>query len=424
MRILFFNTYENGGGAAVAANRLMKALQKRELQVKTIVAKKNSYDKSVLSASETKIGEIAMFIRFSWERLIIFLSNRLNYKLLFKVSIANTGINVNKYAVANEVDVFHLHWINQGFLSLSGIKCLLRSGKPIVWTIHDMWPLTGICHHAWECKRFTEKCGNCPYLSSGNQRDLSYKIWEKKKFIAQSNIHIVTVSNWLAEKVRKSSITNKLSVTIIPNTIDSSIFYPKEKKAVRNALSLPLNKRIMLMGAANLNDPIKGFDNLKKSLSFLVQNYEHKQEDLLLILFGDIKNKHSFFADLLIPYLYLGSLNDINKISDLYSAADVTVVPSYYESFGQTIIESMACGCPAVSFDNGGQADIIDHKTNGYLAHSDDIEDFAEGINWAFANSNDELLLSCINKIQNNYTESIVSEKYIELYKNLLTKNK
>ena len=90
--------------------------------------------------------------------------------------------------------------------------------------------------------------------------------------------------------------------------------------------------------------------------------------DILLILFGSIKNSESFFQELSVPYISLGLLTDNNQISDLYSAANVTVVPSLYETFGQTLIEAMACGCPTVSFNNSGQTDIIDHQVNGFLA--------------------------------------------------------
>ena len=107
----------------------------------------------------------------------------------------------------------------------------------------------------------------------------------------------------------------------------------------------------------------------------------------------------------------------------MYSAADVTVVPSFYETFGQTIIEAMACGCPAVSFNNSGQIDIIDHKLNGYLANYKDVNDLANGIRWVLEHE-DRLALSdaCVKKVQENYAEEVVANRYIKLYRQILSK--
>lgn len=420
MKLLFLNTSERNGGAAVAANRLMHALQNANVEVKMLVRDKTTNDPSVVSLNDSFVKRKINFIRFVWERLVIFICNHFNRKDLFKVSIANTGTDISKHPLVQEADIIHLHWINQGFLSLEDIRKLTELGKPIVWTMHDMWPCTGICHHAWGCDRFMLSCGQCKFLNSKSDIDLSYRILKEKGFIAKSDIHIVAVSSWLKNLAKKSSLTKNLNTLVIPNVIDTAIFYPTNKKDARLSLSIPTNKRVILMGAARIDDPIKGLDLLQKALDLFTNGY---REDILLILFGGMKGNISSLSSFPVEVLYLGSISDMSKIAQLYTAADVTVCPSFYETFGQTITEAMACGCPVVSFDNSGQTDIIDHKVNGYLAKYKDIEDLALGIQWVLDNVDKQSLSNlCVKKVQENYTEKVVAEKYLSLYNSLLEK--
>jgi glycosyltransferase involved in cell wall biosynthesis len=283
--------------------------------------------------------------------------------------------------------------------------------------MHDMWPCTGICHHAWGCEGFMKVCGNCSFLTSRKEHDLSYRTLKKKLFLSTSKIQIVTVSSWLKDLATKSVITGNLNISVIPNVIDTSIFYPLDKKVIRSKYSFPCEKKIILMGAAKINDQIKGFEYLQQALLLL----RKKRDDLFLVLFGDVKNNLSFFSGIPIEYRFMGVLSNPSMIAQLYASADVTVVPSLYETFGQTLIEAMACGCPVVSFDNSGQTDIIDHKVNGYLAKYKDVEDLASGIKWILENKDTvNLSKACLTKVQKNYTESIVAKKYIDLYKQLL----
>ena len=99
-----------------------------------------------------------MVWKFVWERIVIWSANRFNKKNIFAVDIANTGTDITSLPEFQQADVIHLHWINQGMLSLRNIEKILASGKPVVWTMHDMWPCTGICHHARECTRYQQEC--------------------------------------------------------------------------------------------------------------------------------------------------------------------------------------------------------------------------------------------------------------------------
>lgn len=412
MKVLLLNTSELTGGAAVAANRLLHALQKAGVDASMLVRDKRTDDPTVFSINTSFWRQKLNFLRFVWERLVIFLHNKLDRKDLFRVSLADTGTDLSRHALVQEADVIHLHWINHGFLSLDDIRALTRLGKPVVWTLHDMWPCTAICHYSCGCERYTEACGACPFLHSDRLKDLSYRVFRKKRFLASSPIHLVTVSSWLKEIAGRSALTGDLPVTVIPNVLDTGVFHPADREEAREELALPLDKKIILMGAARLDDPIKGFEYLQQALDLL-----KGRTDILLLLFGGIKEGEGFLAKLPVAWRWMGLLTDPNRIARLYAAADVTVVPSHYETFGQTLIESMACGCPVVSFDNSGQTDIIDHKVNGYLARYPDPADLARGIEWVWANTADlHLAEAGIRKVLAEYTEAVVARKYVNLY--------
>jgi glycosyltransferase involved in cell wall biosynthesis len=269
MRILLLNTSEQTGGAAVAANRLLSALRKEGVEAFMMVRDKKTSNPYVIAINTSRVKRAVNYLRFLWERLVIFLCNKCSRKTLFQVSIANTGVDICKHPLVREADVVHLHWINQGFLSLKGIHKLLRSGKRVVWTMHDMWPSTGICHHAWGCEGFVGECGNCPFLMSTDSHDLSYRIVQEKRFLSESSVQMVTVSSWLKDLASKSVVTGKLNLSVIPNVIDTSVFRPANRQLMRNKYSFPQTKKIVLMGAAKLNDPIKGFEYLRLALGLL-----------------------------------------------------------------------------------------------------------------------------------------------------------
>ncbi|MDR3137289.1 MAG: glycosyltransferase [Tannerellaceae bacterium] len=406
MKVVILSTYAHEGGAAIAAERLQAGLRKIGVDAAMLTA---------AGLNSSRLKRLRHFLRFVTERLVIFIACRFRRPNLFKVSIANTGTDLSRHPLVQQADIIHLHWINQGFLALSDIRKLLQLGKPLIWTMHDMWPFTGICHHAWKCERYKDSCGYCPFLESGKKKDLSYRTMQKKLQIKQENIRFVAVSKWLKAIAMQSQMGGgKIQeIAVIPNTLDTEMFRPMPKKMVRQKLSLSLKKKIILMGAAKLNDPIKGFKYLKEALYIL----KKKEEELLLILLGEIKKDDGFLSSVPIECKYVGKLSRSCEMAEWYAAADVTVVSSLYETFGQTLIEAMACGCPTVSFDNSGQTDIIDHKQTGYLAHYEDAEDLAEGILWVLNHNHDgRLSVACRHKVETSYADSVVAQEYLKLY--------
>lgn len=414
MRVLIVNTSERTGGAAIAASRLADALIRHGVKAKMLVAYKQSDALYVVRAGSTTGNRL----RKAWERVVIWVNNLLSRRHLFAVSIANTGIDITKTPEFQEADVIHLQWVNQGMLSLRGIRRILQSGKPVVWTMHDMWPLTAICHHAHECERFATCCEQCPFLRIPWSHDLAHRVFRhKQRVLNGQQVQFVAVSEWLAGKARQSALIGRQPITVIPNSLMLSKFKLLNRLDARRSLGLT-HSRVVAFGAARIDDPIKGFGYLLEALRLVVENGKVPQGDLHLVLFGDLRNRN-LLSQVPTAYTYLGYVGSEDELSEVYSAADVVVSSSLYETFGQTLIEAMACGCVPVSFEGSGQADIIRHQQNGYLARRLDSVSLAEGIEWAMTSGIDRKQLR--KEVVSRYSDEVVAARYAKMYESLKT---
>lgn len=417
MRVLILNTSERTGGAAVAANRLMESLNAAGVKARMLVLHKTSQSDRVIAIGKPWQKKLT----FIWERLVIWINNRFSRKNLFTVSIANAGFNVTTHPAFQEADIIHLHWINQGMLSLHNLQEIIASGKPIVWTMHDMWECTAICHHAYTCDLFKSECRNCRFLRFPDNRDLANRVFKKKqRLFLNAGLNIVTVSTWLAAQVRQSTLLKEKTISVIPNTLSLSEFKMRDKQQCREELSLP-DKHLILFGAARIDDPIKGVDKLFQALQLLITEHQFAPEELHLVLFGKIKYPEQILPKIPVSYSDFGCITDTSLLSKLYSAADITLSASLYETFGQTLIEAQACGCIPVSFGNSGQADIIRHKENGYLADYLSIESLAEGIRWGITQGPTQLSKASMrDSVLKKYSGEVVADQYIHLYQSLI----
>ncbi|MDD7632469.1 MAG: glycosyltransferase family 4 protein [Parabacteroides sp.] len=412
MKVVILNTSEHTGGAAVAANRLLKALRKQSVEAHMLVRDKSSQDPDVATVNRTWLQQKANLLRFLWERLVIFLCNHFSRTTLFQVSIANTGTDLSQHPLVQAADVIHLHWINQGFLSLHDLQKLVSLGKPIVWTMHDMWPCTGICHHARECERFRQQCGQCFYLTS-HQKDLSTRVFRSKNRIYQNApLTFVGCSQWLTNRAKQSRLFIGKQILSIPNPIDLQRFKPMERKAMREQWKLPLDKKLILFGALNVTNERKGLSYLIKALHIL------SSDQIALVVFGQVKSQVAERIPVAIHSL--GYVSDEEKVATIYNAVDLFVTSSLEENLPNTIMESMACGTPCVGFNTGGIPEMIDHLSNGYVARYQDSADLARGIEWVLNHPEPaKLRETCIQKVKEHYSEEVIAGKYLSLYEQI-----
>ncbi|MEX1152338.1 glycosyltransferase family 4 protein, partial [Parvibaculum sp.] len=373
MRVLHLSTFDSDGGAARGSLWLHQALRAQGVDSLMMVGRKTDDDASILP------------LPHATDRLAARLRGRLDALPLRRYDKTGDAFWTLGWVPARiehiveeiDPDVVHLHWIGAGFLPIDALK---RIGRPLVWTLRDMWPLTGGCHYTAGCERYRESCGACPQLRSSREADISRRIWERKKrHWADLDLHLVPISGWLADCVQASPLLRHHPREIIPNGLDAGRFHPSEKRIARRAWDLPDDRRIVLYGAINATrDRRKGFPELLAALGRLSET--ENARDTLLVVFGDLEPDD--MPDLGIETRYVGYVGDDARLALLYSCADVAVMPSLQEAFGKTLIEAMACATPVVAFASGGPLDIVDHRRTGYLAKPFCPDDLAAGIAW------------------------------------------
>ncbi|HCN84909.1 MAG TPA: glycosyl transferase family 1 [Sphingobacteriaceae bacterium] len=419
MKVTLINTSDSGGGAALACRRLMKALTLKDIDVDMLVQKKTSYETHIHVNQEHLLGKLKVQYDFLSERLPFIAFHEKDRSVRFAFSPANSGTDITAHHTISNADLLHLHWTNSGFLSIDNLKQVLNLKKPVIWTLHDMWTFTGGCHYTGSCEHFIHQCGNCPFLKDPGENDISHKGWLKKKSLYDQagNIVFVTCSKWLADVAKKSSLLSGFRIETIPNPIDTTIFSPKDKADIRAKWNINPAAKIILFGAANIMDRRKGIRYLVDALTRFKGAYQD-DKDVEIVIFG--KNK-SFNAEKLPFRVHnLSVISSQSDMAEIYSMADVFVLPSLEDNLPNTIMESMACGTPVVAFNTGGIPDMIDHQQNGYLAKYQDANDLALGMQWVFDNHDRGISANARRKVAENFSNDIVADKYIALYQSIL----
>ena len=215
VNLLMLNTFDSHGGAAMATYRLHRGLRSIGVDSRVLVQAKKTDDRSVIGPS-TKPEKIVAAVRPYLDGA----ATRL-YRNRQKVFFSPAWLPETLAARVAKIDpnIIHLFWINYGFLRIETLK---KFKRPIVWTLHDMWPFTGGCHYDDECGKFRQSCGNCPALNSEQESDLSRRVWRRKQASWDGvPIVVVATSCWLADMARASSLFRDQRIEVIPNGLDT-----------------------------------------------------------------------------------------------------------------------------------------------------------------------------------------------------------
>lgn len=413
MKIVHLSYSDKLGGAAIAAYRLNEAMRMEGVDSSMLVLNKISTDISVCKIGNSSKVMIAQ-IKSAIEQWYL----KCHYIPFATFSTGVFGFQLYKYAQLRNADIIYLHWINASMLSIRDIKDILSLGKPVYWFLHDMWPMTGGCHHSFDCEKYAMQCSCCPNLNSNRVCDLSSMIFRHKikNFLSYSNLNVVCPSKWLGECAKKSLLFKDKKIFVIPNLLDTSIFKKTNSTELRGFMNLPLNKKLILFAAdSGVNNPYKGWSYLVDSLSQIKMN----DRNIEVVVVGS-KLKLNLEGEIPFPVHYVERLWDQISLSLLYNVVDVFVTPSLAEAFGQTALEALACGTPVVGFNIGGIPDIIIHLKNGYLADYKDSVDFAHGIEWALVNNVKEKLTNeHFLYINSTFSYSVVVNKHLEMWRML-----
>jgi len=422
LKILLISSYDVHGGAASACLRLAESLcDKSDMDVKLLVSKKKSSFPFIEPLGKSFLYHIRRFIFFILDPLLFTITAR-KTAMRFSFSSGRYGGSIINHPWVREADVIHLHWINHSFISVETIRQLQELGKPVVWTLHDMWAFTGICHYSGACEKYVTACGDCHFLKHNHPEDLSASVW-KQKHQAYQNLHFIATSHWLGRKGEQSSLLKKFPLTIIPSSVDTCIFKPLlSKNAAKKQMNLNPDKIHILFGAEFIYQERKGLAYLVKALNLLRLRHPEIFNKTELVLFGKKFNPAMLEG---LPYIYLGELIHPEQTARTFNACDVFIIPSLEDNLPNVVLESLACGVPVVGFNTGGIPEMVDHLSNGYLAEYKSHEDLLNGIVWVLSERDRYRLLShnARKGILENFSYESVSKKHLEYYNELIRRH-
>lgn len=409
MRVLHVSYYLEQGGAARACQRLMTELSQAGIQ--NIVVYGSDEPPSVVFESHKRGGSLIDNISYKLDRCLLrAYPKRKNGP--FSINLFQSSLRaewINRLCV----DVVHIHWIGRGFLSFDELN---RIEPPIVWTVHDDWPITAGCHVAGECIDFLNQCGSCRFLGTHSKAQLSSMLFKRKSnlYDLNHNITFVALSSWMEGRLRKSPMTREKPVVSIPNPFDVDGF-TKHLEASDSIDFMTPEFKYILFGAVNATtDENKGFHVLIEALLEVKVNFK-------LIVFGASRPELNSSLD--ERCLFLGTINDDSYLAALYKSVDVVAVPSRQESFGQVALEALLSSTPVVCFDGTGMDDLIDHRITGYRAIPGSASDFAVGLNY-FLSKNTSSHTFKVNKKIERFRSSEIIDSYIALYNGLISEDR
>lgn len=415
MNLLMLNTYDNVGGAAIATYRLHRGVRSIGVGSRLMVMHKGTDDPTVIEPEPQNRLHRAIAYLYAREDAKITYVCKAQGNRYFSPARCPDSL-AHRVGIINP-DVVHLFWVNSGFMK---IETLRQFKKPIIWTLHDMWPFTGGCHYDDECGRFRQTCGSCPILGSASDHDLSRQIWERKQQSwGDVPIVVVATSHWLAEMARSSTLFKDKRIEVIPNGLDTDKYKPLDKRAAREAYGLPQDKNLILFSAMGVTlDKRKGSHLLAPALKKIAQAGRGGGTELVVIGATTPANP----PDLGMKVHYMGQLHDEISQVLLYSAADVTVTPSTQENLSNTVMESLSCGTPVVAFNIGGMPDMINHQSSGYLARAFEPDDLATGIVWVLEDKVRHAVISrqARKTVEERYAMKTVAHRYLALYQDVL----
>jgi len=312
-------------------------------------------------------------------------------------------------------DIVHLHWLGRSAMSIREVGEL---PYPIVWTLHDMWVILGAEHVAYD-DRYVNGYATTKRPDGERGVDWNRLAWQRKRTHWNRPMHLVTPSAWLTDTAKRSALAEHWTVTTIPNPVDTSFWRPLDRNHARESLGLPQGGRLLLASSPSGMSQVKGADLLRQTLSLLASDTRLQPQAPELILIGSDRSRETGFEGSPIRIHNLGEIQEDLLLRLVYSAADVTLVPSRIESFSQVAAESLACGTPVVAFGVGGLLDVVRDFSTGRLARPEDPKGLASATAEMLlldAGIRREMGAIGARDIAERFSPDLVAEKYEAVY--------
>jgi glycosyltransferase involved in cell wall biosynthesis len=361
-------TIDEGGGAATIAGGLMRGYTARGHRVRYVVGRKCSSDPNITvlpdddrsayrlsgyAAAQTALRRLAGqypdrgFGAVSRTLRLATHPNAVKSRLLGLEDFDFPGAHRLLDGLEALPDIMQGHNLHGGYFDLRALESI-SARVPTVLTMHDMWLLTGHCAHSLGCDRWKTGCGHCPdlHLDPAVRRDATAENWRRKQEVyARSRLHIVTPSQWLLDKVEQSMLGPLVrKARVIPNGIDTTIFRPGNKQAVRTALGLPSDHFIMLVTTGTRGSMWKDDKTLREAMRRIAGQALGRPTLFIAVGRDSAVASHDRIATRSIPFQ-----RDPLVMAQYYQAVDLYMHAARADTFPTAVLEALACGTPVVA---------------------------------------------------------------------------
>lgn len=399
MKVAIISASDSGGGG-IAALRLHKALLAYGVDSSMLCLYKSTDTPKVYEYGKSFFSKVIDHLPF-----IPYRQNK--YKKYYKGLLANYTCfsfpeaiyDISDHPIIEQADIVNLHWVGN---MLNYPHFFVNVKKPIVWTLHDNNPFQGIAHY---------RCEKTLYTQFQHLEEYVCKL--KSNAIRQHpDVSVVNLCNWMKKESEKSEAFANRTHVIIPNSIDTEIFRVYDKNLVRERLGLPLDKPILLFVSQNVDNRWKGFDILKSAIRQLNRN-------CYLLIIGEVRDN----LDVQCEKKYMGMINDEQMMAYMYASADVFILPTLEDNLPNTMVESLCCGTPVITFSNGGMTDYINNMKNGIIVEEPKSDNLLQAINTfldSMDNFDDRNEIS--RESHDKFSPCLQAKRYVELYKSILDK--
>ena len=308
-------------------------------------------------------------------------------------------------------DLIQLHCVHGYYMNYKLLFNYLNTTNiPVVWTFHDCWAFTGHCAHfvTAGCEKWKTGCFDCPLKGDYPKSfiDRLRRNYELKKslFAINDNLHIVSVSEWLADLTRESFLKDK-DIHVIHNGVDLNVFYPKEVEK---------SNRVRVLGVSGVWNKDKGLYDFYK-LRELIDNDQFE-----IVLIGLTKEQ---IKDVPGGIIGIERTNSVSELAEYYSSADVFVNPTYADSFPTVNMEALACGTPVITYRTGGSPEAVSPET-GWVVEQGDIQAVASIVSQIVKIRECEIIAQrnkCRERAELVFNKDVSFDAYLDLYNRLVS---